>query len=116
MTVEQVAQVAHEINRAYCISRGDFSQVQWDHAPEWQVKSAIHGVDFHLNNPGASPSLSHEVWMKEKIADGWVYGEEKSSEKKTHPSIVSYTQLPIEERTKDHLFKQVVASLKQYIH
>jgi hypothetical protein len=116
MTLEQVAQAAHEINRAYCISRGDFSQVQWEHAPEWQKSSAIHGVEFHLSHPTASPSLSHEMWMKEKLENGWVYGEEKDSVKKTHPSMVSYTQLPIEERTKDHLFKQVVASLKQFIH
>jgi hypothetical protein len=116
MTVEQVAKVAHEINRAYCISIGDRTQAYWEEAPQWQRDSAVHGVDFHLNNPDATPSLSHEVWMKEKVDLGWVYGEVKDAEKKTHPCILPYDELPLQQRTKDYLFKQVVDSLKMYIH
>lgn len=32
MTIEQIARVCHEVNRAYCESMGDTSQVPWEDA------------------------------------------------------------------------------------
>lgn len=115
MTVVQLAQVAHEINKTYCESIGDNSQPSWDDAPDWQRASAIHGVDFHLNNPDATPEMSHLNWLAEKEAAGWVYGEVKDAEKKQHPCFRPYNELPLEQRTKDYLFRQIVHSLKPYI-
>lgn len=108
---EQVAKVCHNVNRAYCQSIGDYSQPTWGEAPEWQKKSAINGVNYHMNN-NVSPKQSHENWMKEKEENGWIYGEVKDSKKKEHPCMVSYDSLPAEQRTKDHLFKAVVDSFK----
>lgn len=51
MQKEDIAQVAHELNKAYCESIGDTSQPSWAGAPEWQKSSAIGGVSFHLDNP-----------------------------------------------------------------
>jgi len=115
MTVENIAQVAHEINRAFCASIGDLSQPDWDFAPDWQKQSAISGVQFHLDNPNASPSASHDSWLKQKEEEGWKYGEVKDAEKKEHPCFVPYEQLPVEQQSKDYLFKQVVHSLKAYL-
>lgn len=112
LTVDQIARVAHEVNRAYCQALGDLSQVPWDEAPGWQHISAINGVQFHLDNPEASPAASHEAWMAQKINDGWVYGEVKNEKKKEHPCMVSFTQLPPEQQAKDHLFRAVVHSLR----
>jgi hypothetical protein len=116
MTTEQIAQVAHEINRAYCRSIGDDSQPSWEAAPEWQRKSAVTGVEFHLENPDASPSASHDSWLKEKEADGWKYGPVKNPETKEHPCYVPYEQLPTEQKSKDYLFKQIVESLSTFIN
>ena len=66
MTIQQIAKVAHEINRAFCQSIGDKSQPTWEQAPYWQKKSAIDGVRFHIANPDASPSASHDSWLKQK--------------------------------------------------
>lgn len=115
MNIENLAQVAHEINKAYCESIGDFSQTSWEDAPEWQKESAVKGVGFHLDNPDASPSASHDSWMKQKEEDGWKYGPVKDAEKKEHPCYVPYDQLPLEQRSKDYLFKQAVHSLKAYL-
>jgi len=115
MSVAQIAQVAHEINKAFCESIGDNSQPEWTDAPEWQKSSAIKGVEFHLVNPNASPSASHDSWLKQKQADGWKYGPIKDADKKEHPCFVPYDELPIEQRSKDFLFKQVVHSLKNYL-
>jgi hypothetical protein len=115
MTVEQIALVAHEINRAYCVAIGDTSQTSWDDAPEWQKTSAVNGVNFHLENPNAGADSSHNSWMKEKVDGGWVYGEVKDAEAKTHPCIVPFESLSKEQQAKDYLFRQVVHSLKNQL-
>lgn len=111
MNVEEIAKVAHEVNRAYCQSLGDVSQVPWNDAPEWQRTSAINGVKFHLANPDSTPAHSHESWMAEKLADGWKYGTVKDPEKKEHPCIVPYNELPAAQRAKDYIFLALVRQL-----
>lgn len=108
---EQIAQVAHEVNRAYCQALGDFSQAEWDAAPEWQRSSAIRGVTFNIENPGAPPSASHDNWLKQKEEEGWKYGPVKDVEAKEHPCYVPYAELPAEQKAKDYIFRQVVHSL-----
>lgn len=112
MDTQQIAKVCHEANRSYCESIGDNSQPLWDDAPTWQRKSAITGVEFHLNNLRSglkpSPSGSHESWLKEKTADGWKYGETKDPAKKEHPCFLPYNELPLEQRMKDYIFSAIV--------
>lgn len=112
MTVEKIAEVAHEANRAYCDSIGDNSQISWGGAPDWQKDSAVDGVKFHLNNPDSLPQDSHENWLKLKYAEGWKYGEVKSVGKKEHPCCVSYDQLPVEQRVKDSIFLGIVRAME----
>lgn len=111
--VEKIAKVCHEVNRAYCLANGDNSQPAWEDAPEWQRQSAINGVQFHMANPDSKPEDSHENWMKEKVADGWVYGPVKNPETKEHPCMVPYNLLPLEQRTKDYLFISVVRAMAE---
>lgn len=103
-----IAQICHEANRAYCMTLGDNSQPAWEDAPEWQKQSAMNGVNFHLDNPDASPEQSHENWLAEKSRDGWRYGQEKDVEKKAHPCFMPYFQLPVEQRRKDAIFAAIV--------
>lgn len=112
MNKEQIAKVAHEINKAYCESLGDNSQMSWDEAPQWQKDSAVNGVELHIVNPIAGPQASHESWLKFKIADGWVYGPIKVPELKQHPCIVPFNELPREQQSKDYIFRAVVHALK----
>lgn len=112
LSVEDVARVFHETNRAYCEVLGDASQTMWHLCPEWQRQSAINGVIFHRNNPEASPSASHESWLAEKRADGWKYGPVKNPETKEHPCFIPFDGLPPEQQAKDKLFKGVVDALR----
>jgi hypothetical protein len=108
-----IARVAHEANRAWCLAAGDASNLPWEDAPEWQRKSAFNGVRFVLENPDAPASANHDAWSKEKIADGWIYGEAKDPEKKTHPCLVGFEALPPHQQAKDRLFRAVVLALRE---
>lgn len=102
--VAAIAHMTHEVNRAYCRALGDNSQPAWDDAPDWQKNSAINGVLNILENPAMTPEESHDAWSMQKISEGWVYGEVKDPEKKTHPCLVEYSELPEEQQKKDLLF------------
>lgn len=111
--VGEAARMAHEVNRAYCESLGYTSQVPWNDAPEWQRASAMEGAIAIASDPDRTPEQSHEGWMEHKAKDGWVYGEVKDADAKTHPCMVPYAELPADQRLKDTLFGAVVrASLE----
>lgn len=105
------ARAAHEANRAYCETFGDHSQPSWEDAPEWQRLSAMNGVAGVL--AGNTPEQSHHSWMKEKIDTGWTYGATKDPEKKTHPCMVPYEDLPPQQQKKDKLFITVVRAMAE---
>ncbi len=48
----------------------------------------------------------HNTWMQGRIADGWVWGEERNDELKTHPCIVPYEGLSEEEKDYDRRTSQ----------
>lgn len=110
-----IAAACHGANREWCLAHGDTSQSEWKDAPEWQKQSAIKGVEFHIANPEAGPSGSHDSWMEEKLAAGWVYGEIKDPEKKTHPCIVAHDELPAAQRAKDVIFTAICRDLVDFL-
>ena len=109
--IPDTAKMCHDVNRAFCQALGDYSQPTWADAPQWQKDSAIAGVKFHLENPNAGPEASHENWLRQKELDGWVYGEVKDAERKQHPCMVPFDDLPREQQAKDFIFRQIVHSV-----
>ena len=105
-----IARTCHQANKAICEAFGDFSQKDFDEAQDWQIESALRGVDFAINNPDAPASSQHDAWMQDKIADGWVYGDLKDPEAKTHPCMVPFEELPKEQQAKDLVFKAIVCA------
>ena len=111
LTVTEIARVCHEANRALCEAVGDDSQLPWGAADDWQRESAIKGVQFAIANPSATPEDQHAAWMHDKQADGWRWGVFKDAGQKTHPCLVAYRDLPLEQRAKDHVFRALVEVL-----
>ena len=110
--IEIVAKVCHNVNKMYCESQGDYSQKDWNEAPEWQKESSKKGVELHLENENTTPADSHNSWLEEKRKEGWVYGEIKDADKKTHPCFVPFEELPANQKAKDYIFKAIVDNLK----
>lgn len=109
--IEDIARVTHEANAAWCEAAGDYSQPNWNSAPDWQKDSARAGVRFHMDNPGASASASHDSWLRQKVADGWTWGPVKDPGLKQHPCMVSFESLPPHQQAKDRLFRAIVHAL-----
>ncbi len=108
--LEACAHAAHEVIRAYCRTLGDHSQEGWDDAPDWQRRSARDGVLLVItDNP--TPEQTHANWSRHKIADGWKLGPVKDAEKKEHPCLVPYAELPAEQQIKDALFTMTVKGM-----
>jgi hypothetical protein len=43
----------------------------------------------------------HDVWAETRIRDGWSYGPTRNDERKEHPCLVAYEELPESEREYD---------------
>ncbi|MCE5231314.1 hypothetical protein LLG95_17190 [bacterium] len=112
LSIQDVAKICHEANRAYCESIGDSTQLPWAAAPDWQKESAINGVEYHVKMGVSGPADSHENWLREKLNAGWKYGTVKDVEKKEHPCCVPYGELPLEQRAKDSIFVAIVRALE----
>ncbi|MBW7953033.1 MAG: hypothetical protein H3C56_10915 [Chitinophagaceae bacterium] len=110
--IKTIAMACHEANRVWCMSNGDYSQKHWEEAEQSQQDSVIKGVEYRLSNPNSSYSALHNAWMQYKINNGWIYGVIKDVEKKTHPCIAPFEQLPIHQKKKDVLFCAIVDALK----
>ena len=83
LSTAAIAKIAHEANRTYCESLGDFSQELWEDCLQWQRTSAMNGV----------------------------LAIEKGVDRKLHPCMVPFNELPAEQQMKDHLFFAIVTVL-----
>jgi hypothetical protein len=105
------ARVCHEANRAIQLNiDADQAAPKWDIASHEQKKSMVEGVIHAIN--GATPEELHDSWCDAKVADGWVYGVNKDEKVKTHPCLISYNQLPPEQKMKDFVFSEIVQAFK----
>ena len=86
-----------------------------DEAADIPVKLGLvgHGIRRIKNNePVPTPDLSdddidilakeeHKRWCREQKIQGWKFGEIRNDNEKVHPNLVSWKNLPEEERNKD---------------
>jgi hypothetical protein len=110
--VERIAKLCYEINRGIRAGLGETPYPPWDEAPEWHHATVRQGVEGILAGAITRPEESHNSWTREKLAHGWKYGPEKDESAKTHPQLVPFRELPIEQRLKDILFFMTVSALK----
>ena len=94
----------HEANKEIQQQTGEIIP----HLSEHLTKSILDGVYFVLDNPNCTPEQQHNNWVHFKRADGWKYGPEKDFERKEHPCLVPYSELPEIQQRKDSVFRQTL--------
>ena len=126
---KELAKISHEMYLEAELAKTPNKDLQavthWEDLSETYKKSNIAQIQFHVerfkdfnvgirqksydNNQFAFMDedllklaiAEHERWCKERIADGWVYGEKRDNEKKRHPSLIPWEELSQEEKQKD---------------
>ena len=46
---------------------------------------------------------AHEVWAQTRLAEGWRWGPERNDDRKEHPCLVPYEELPEVEKDFDRV-------------
>ena len=126
--VELLAAACHSAWYAYAVLALGEPGLPWQSAPEWQKESLMDAVQFWDVECAALPEnmpleekvkilapLSHENWMEYKKDEGWTLGEEKDPVKKTHPCMVSYDELPHDQRMKDTVVLHAYLALRPLV-
>jgi ryanodine receptor 2 len=56
---------------------------------------------------------AHEVWARQRLDQGWRYGPRRNDEKKEHPCLIAYEELPESEKDVDR--QAVITTLKAIV-
>ena len=56
---------------------------------------------------------THDVWAKERMDQGWCWGPARSDEKKEHPCLIPYEDLPESEKVYDRKMKTMMMKTKE---
>lgn len=98
-TFEKIApRICHAAWCFYQMGCGQDYNLEPDEA---DLASHWDAIQAFMKNPGMTPEENHDNWMQYRISQGWVYGKVKDKEKKTHPDLVPFDELPKVEQGKD---------------
>lgn len=116
MKIEQIAELCYEVNRVICSIDSDDPKARpsWSTATAETKGSVRQGVFEQFNALNITPEESHKRWMKNKEAEGWVYGETLDIELKVHPNLRPYDELSSIQQLKDYVFLAIVTICKGF--
>lgn len=114
LTIEQIAEYAHELNRAWCDITGESEKPSWTSVSNEIKQSSVHGVKHILSKTELpTPEEMWLEWKSYKLKAGWEKGA-YSVENKTHPNLVdSYDELNEIDQMKDRIFIEAVRVLSK---
>lgn len=92
--ITHIARIAHAADAALVAIRTGIAQPDWDELSEAQQQMVRFDVRQALRYPQAVDEQWHYVWRAEMAEAGWTYGAQLQAERKEHPALVEYDQLP----------------------
>lgn len=103
----KIAHKAHDAIRRFNLVLGD-TDTLWKDENEKVKRVWTKHVSYIIDHPDSDSQTVHNLWRTYKNGEGWIFGEEKSREDKTHPCLVSYDKLHEIERMKYFIFMETV--------
>lgn len=109
--IQNIARLCHEVNRVLQIDLVEEVNPPWDELSEDLKDSTYIGVLAALD--GSTPEDLHASWCDERMEQGWTYGWPLNREKKIHPNLVPYKDLPMAQQLKDTVFLAIVSNYRR---
>ena len=107
------AQVAHQQNQAYKAAIGQPLEGSWSQMDSTGQQFVLDKVRYYLMNSHAVVSSLHDDWAYSQFNNGWAFGESLDEEKRTHPLLVLFSELPLTRQIEDLMFMQTVYALSR---
>jgi serine phosphatase RsbU (regulator of sigma subunit) len=81
------------------------------------VQKGHQPITLHLDEEQTETMayIEHLRWSWDKRLNGWIFGNTKDHEKKVHPGLIPYNDLPDHEKEKDRALVRLIPSLLQDI-
>lgn len=109
---DDILKLAKGINYYYLGKPSNKTQDKaWEECDFYGKRSSIAAAEYHKirellvdENTKVDKKLSeleHIRWCRFMLLDGWKYGKVKDKSNKTHPDLILYNKLSIEEQNKD---------------
>lgn len=111
MKIQQIAQLCHESGRLFSKIIGAEAPPDWESLTPDEKAEIIALVDYRIENTNAPFSAQHAKWKDNKIAAGWKFGKIFNEDKKTHPCIIPYDELPINTRRADAIAVAIINAM-----
>ena len=89
--------------------------LKWEEMDDNHQQLAANAVKEIYSNPLKSAEEYQNLWMKLKIEDGWSLGN-FDLDKKLHPSLLPFNELPESEIAKDLIWQSLTSVLAQYYY
>lgn len=105
-----IAKIVYAAVAEYSRSLGHFHS-NWDELSESLKESFVDGIAFVKANPHAADYEAHNRWYSNKIENGWKFGIVKDVEKKEHPCLVDFHELPETMKYKDRFLLTITRFL-----
>jgi hypothetical protein len=109
--IDEIAEICHVANIAYCRTIGENSHQAWDAMSDEHKDAVIAGVNLVYTTPDVPLDVLHANWIERKRKDGWTVGLVKSRERKQDSNLVPWDRLPAEQRLKYVIFKNTIKSI-----
>ena len=116
LTAMDIGRLQHALRREIALIFGDGSvPPPWDDAPAWMHAESERSAVLRLAQPDRPAREEHERWMAAKIAAGWTWGPVRDDERKLHPMLVPFGDLPAGEQLKDIAAVALTPELRAFI-
>ena len=87
----------------------------WEEAAPERQQAVVDEVMMYLNNPELTCYQAHGAWIDTMLAAGWSRGPEYSADKKQHPGLMPFVDLPAERQAEKLITRTLVLELAPFL-
>ena len=114
--IKEIAKFIYEATRieAEWSNRSIVPEI-WKQRDDKFKKQFVNIIEMYLEKDKLpTPEKAHDSWVVAYEKMGWKYGEKRDVDKKTHPDMLPFNELPKDEKDKDSIFLTFVWLAKQF--